>query len=165
LAERSKSARQSNKTEQRVNAFKDVYLTKANQPRSEKSFVTKAIKDQYPGLVANILNAKAEFEKAFTAYESLTVAKATESLLLLADKIVENYELQKKRRAALDYQDLIDYTASLLNNFVNTEWVLYKLDQGLDHILVDEAQDTSPEQWQVIARLAEEFFYSEGARD
>ncbi len=165
LAERLKSARQSNKTEQRVNALKDVYLTKANQPRSEKSFVTKAIKDQYPGLVANILNAKTEFEKAFTAYESLTVAKATESLLLLADKIVENYELQKKRRAALDYQDLIDYTASLLNNFVNTEWVLYKLDQGLDHILVDEAQDTSPEQWQVIARLAEEFFYSEGARD
>src|SRR5690606_4180749 len=43
-------------------------------------------------------------------------------------------------------------------------WVQYKLDQGLDHILLDEAQDTSPDQWEVVRRLAEEFFSGEGAR-
>ena len=44
------------------------------------------------------------------------------------------------------------------------EWVLYKLDGGLDHILVDEAQDTSPVQWEVIRALAEEFFSGAGAQ-
>ncbi len=45
------------------------------------------------------------------------------------------------------------------------DWVLYKLDQGLDHILIDEAQDTNPDQWQVVARLADELFAGEGARE
>ena len=43
-------------------------------------------------------------------------------------------------------------------------WVLYKLDGGIDHILIDEAQDTNPEQWEVIEALAGEFFTGEGAR-
>src|SRR5690606_9618755 len=44
-------------------------------------------------------------------------------------------------------------------------WVHYKLDQGLDHILVDEAQDTSPAQWDIVRRLTEEFTAGEGARE
>src|SRR6516225_11134212 len=44
-------------------------------------------------------------------------------------------------------------------------WVLFKLDGGLDHILIDEAQDTNPEQWEIVAGLAQEFFAGEGARD
>jgi ATP-dependent exoDNAse (exonuclease V) beta subunit len=42
--------------------------------------------------------------------------------------------------------------------------VLYRLDGGVDHILVDEAQDTSPEQWRVIELLAQEFTAGQGAR-
>ena len=56
-------------------------------------------------------------------------------------------------------------TASLLRSSAAVEWVLYKLDGGLDHILVDEAQDTSPVQWQVIRALAEEFFSGAGASE
>jgi ATP-dependent helicase/nuclease subunit A len=44
-------------------------------------------------------------------------------------------------------------------------WVLFKLDGGLDHILIDEAQDTNPEQWQIVQALAEEFFAGDGAHD
>src|SRR5262249_53452118 len=40
-------------------------------------------------------------------------------------------------------------------------WVLYKLDGGLDHVLVDEAQDTSPEQWEILRLLTEDFFSGE----
>ena len=43
--------------------------------------------------------------------------------------------------------------------------MLYKLDGGIDHVLVDEAQDTNPDQWEVIRRLTEEFFAGESAVD
>lgn len=45
------------------------------------------------------------------------------------------------------------------------QWVLFRLDGGIDHILVDEAQDTSPLQWQVIRRLTDEFTAGAGAAD
>ena len=45
-----------------------------------------------------------------------------------------------------------------------TPWVLFKLDGGLDHILVDESQDTNPEQWEIMRAIADEFFAGEGAR-
>src|SRR5262249_61917257 len=43
-------------------------------------------------------------------------------------------------------------------------WVHYKLDQGIDHVLIDEAQDTSPKQWEIIRRITSEFFAGAGAR-
>ena len=69
----------------------------------------------------------------------------------------------KRRRAALDYDDLIVATRRLLESAASAAWVLYKLDGGIDHVLVDEAQDTNPDQWEVIRRLTEEFFVGEGA--
>ena len=68
----------------------------------------------------------------------------------------------KSYRALLDYDDLILKTRDLLGDG-RINWVHYKLDGGIDHILVDEAQDTSPEQWEVIAALASDFFSGEGA--
>ncbi|MEM1234009.1 MAG: UvrD-helicase domain-containing protein, partial [Pseudomonadota bacterium] len=65
----------------------------------------------------------------------------------------------------LDFDDLINRTRRLLQDSATASWVLYKLDGGIDHILVDEAQDTSPEQWDVIRTLAEEFLSGDGARD
>ncbi len=41
--------------------------------------------------------------------------------------------------------------------------MLYKLDSRIEHILVDEAQDTSPDQWTVVKAIAEDFFSGEGA--
>ena len=63
----------------------------------------------------------------------------------------------------LDYDDLIDTTLTLFRN-TSAAWVLYKLDLGIDHILIDEAQDTSPRQWDIIRALADEFTAGAGAR-
>ncbi|TJW32623.1 MAG: double-strand break repair helicase AddA, partial [Mesorhizobium sp.] len=71
----------------------------------------------------------------------------------------------KRRRGFLDFNDLITRTVSLLARPDAGPWVQYKLDQGIDHILLDEAQDTSPDQWEVVKRLAEEFFAGHGQRD
>jgi ATP-dependent helicase/nuclease subunit A len=93
------------------------------------------------------------------------LARATAALVRLAVAVGETYEGLKQSRALLDYDDLILKTRDLLSTESVAPWVLYKLDGGLDHILIDEAQDTNPDQWQVIERLAEEFFSGQGARD
>lgn len=89
--------------------------------------------------------------------------EATRSLLILGAAILARYERAKLQRARLDYDDLILRTGALLAENGGCSWVMYKLDGGLDHILIDEAQDTNPEQWQVIAALAEDFFTGQPA--
>jgi len=71
----------------------------------------------------------------------------------------------KARRGWLDFDDLIRLARRLLGSSAVAQWVLFKLDGGIDHILIDEAQDTSPEQWQVIDLLTQEFTAGQGARD
>ena len=75
------------------------------------------------------------------------------------------YDAAKMARGVLDFDDLITRTAQLLTDPAVAQWVLFKLDGGVDHILVDEAQDTGPIQWQVIAQLTQEFTAGAGARD
>ena len=69
------------------------------------------------------------------------------------------------QRAQLDFDDLIEKTNWLLEKSGGASWVLFKLDSGLDHILVDEAQDTSPAQWSLISKLTEEFFAGKGTHE
>ncbi|MDF2763655.1 MAG: helicase, UvrD [Rhodospirillales bacterium] len=94
----------------------------------------------------------------------IQVARATAALYRLADGILVEYRRLKAERALLDYDDLILTARDLLLRAELAPWVLYKLDGGIDHILIDEAQDTNPEQWELIGALAEEFFAGEGAR-
>ncbi len=75
------------------------------------------------------------------------------------------FDAAKARHGWLDFDDLIRLARRLLGSSDVAQWVLFKLDGGIDHILVDEAQDTSPEQWQVIDLLTQEFTAGLGARD
>ncbi len=125
-----------------------------------------------------------EAERALNSFESLkkiNCASLSRDLIVLGQGIVERYEALKRERGALDYDDLILKTCDLLSGqtlqfqalqdaqpskmVAVTPWVMYKLDQGIDHILVDEAQDTNPEQWQVISALSDDFFSGRGAQD
>lgn len=90
----------------------------------------------------------------------LAAAQAAErslALLTLGLPIVADYHREKALRAALDFDDLIERTRQLLTRSGAAEWILYKLDGGLTHLLLDEAQDTSPPQWALINALVEEF--------
>lgn len=89
---------------------------------------------------------------------------SSQAVFGLAHKLFSAYAEYKQKRAKLDYEDLIFATNRLLSNSENAGWVLYKLDGGIDHILVDEAQDTSPEQWNIIKALSEEFFAGKGSK-
>jgi ATP-dependent helicase/nuclease subunit A len=82
-----------------------------------------------------------------------------------ARQFLPAYTAAKAARGALDFDDLIARTAALLTDPAVAQWVLFKLDGGVDHILIDEAQDTSPSQWRVIEYLTQEFTSGAGARD
>ena len=90
------------------------------------------------------------------------MVERTEAITLLADTVLATYRTEKQRKGRLDFPDLIGKVVQLLTNDT-AKWVLYKLDQGLDHVLVDEAQDTSPEQWAIVKAISDDFFVGESA--
>ncbi len=75
----------------------------------------------------------------------------------------QEYSRLKTQRGLLDYNDLIMRTNNLLAKSEAAQWVAWKLDNGIQHLLIDEAQDTSPAQWKLLRRLIDEFFDGEGA--
>ncbi|MEM7744674.1 MAG: double-strand break repair helicase AddA [Pseudomonadota bacterium] len=91
-------------------------------------------------------------------------AARTEDLYVFGAALIAGLERDKQARGLLDFSDLVTRARRLLTQDHMRSWILYKLDRGIDHILIDEAQDTSPEQWDVIAAIAEEFLSGEGAR-
>ncbi len=108
-----------------------------------------------------------EVDKLLVIKEKLNTLKALQgshALMVLAQKLLSLYTALKRQKSVLDFDDLIATSANLLSKDQGVSWVLYKLDGGVDHILVDEAQDTSPDQWQIVLKLAEDFFAGETAR-
>lgn len=89
---------------------------------------------------------------------------ASQAVFGIANEINKRYGAYKKESATLDFNDLIDLTEKLLSSSDTANWVLYKLDGGIDHILVDEAQDTSPSQWRIMQALSGEFFAGDGSK-
>ena len=80
-----------------------------------------------------------------------------------AHPFLNEYARRKKISAQLDFNDLVFTTLRLIQSPASADWVLYRLDGGIDHILVDEAQDVNPMQWDIIAKLAEDFTSGQGA--
>ncbi|WP_457650817.1 double-strand break repair helicase AddA [Profundibacter sp.] len=147
--------------------LESVFLTGsgAKEPFSAKidSFPTKATRLALGTHLVDLNNLMARVETAREARISLYSAEKTLALHQFATEFLPRYAQQKQLRGWLDFDDLINLTAKLLHDPQVASWVLYRLDGGIDHILVDEAQDTSPQQWDVIERLAQEFTSGEGA--
>ena len=116
--------------------------------------------------VATCLKAEAErLARIRERLRSVEVATATEALIHVSADVLRRYTRRKAVAAQLDYEDLILKTVDLLQRPGIAPWVLYKLDGGIDHVLIDEAQDTNPEQWRVIVALTEEFFAGQGTSE
>ncbi len=109
---------------------------------------------------------KAEQGRLAAALERIRaarIARDTVDVLYLARAYAAFYEAAKAAGGALDFADLIEGALALLTRRADAAWVLYKLDGGVDHVLLDEAQDTAPEQWAILRALTEEFFAGAGA--
>ncbi|MDB5568865.1 MAG: double-strand break repair helicase AddA, partial [Hyphomicrobiales bacterium] len=141
----------------KLSAWTDVFFT-AGKPRANvaTNSVDKALKERL----------HAERDRLFAlsdAHKAAVAAQRSESLATLTEAIIARYTSLKRTRGLLDFDDLVERTGALLKRS-DAAWVLYKLDAGIDHVLVDEAQDTSPAQWDILERLTGEFFAGEGAR-
>jgi ATP-dependent helicase/nuclease subunit A len=145
-----------------------VFLTggSAKSPFSAKigSFPTKDLRGDIADMMPQLEALMLRVEDARTRRLALAAARKTAALHDFASVFLPAYEQRKQERSWLDFDDLILRARDLLTDPAVAAWVLYRLDGGIDHILVDEAQDTSPAQWQVIELLAQEFTSGEGAR-
>jgi ATP-dependent helicase/nuclease subunit A len=145
-----------------VDDYLGVFLTDAKTPRD--TVVTNNFRKKNPDLGARF---DAEIDRLPPLIEKrrvVTTRDRTEALLHIAVAVAANYRREKRERGLLDYDDLIDKTLALLASGASA-WVHYKLDRGVDHVLIDEAQDTSPRQWDIIAHIISEFTTGAGARD
>ncbi|MEX3010867.1 double-strand break repair helicase AddA [Hoeflea sp. TYP-13] len=150
--------------QRRFDRLVDVFLKKDGQPRNFGKAASVRVAEAFPEIGEKLENAALYIRALVDRLRTLRMLRGTEAALTLARRLDHDYEALKRRSGTLDFEDLVTRTASLLQRDGAGPWVHYKLDQGIDHILVDEAQDTSPDQWAVITRLAEEFFAGEGSR-
>jgi ATP-dependent helicase/nuclease subunit A len=127
------------------------------------AFPTKDIRPRLGDLIDPLNNLMGRVEAARNQRVALAAAEKTLALHDFAAIFLPEYERRKGLRGLLDFDDLILRARALLTDPSLAAWVLYRLDGGIDHILVDEAQDTSPEQWELIEALAAELIAGEGA--
>jgi ATP-dependent helicase/nuclease subunit A len=138
-----------------------VFLSAKYEPRSDKGwFVSSDLRKKASASLQTMLDERDRVAKGHARLLAARAAERTEAIVLLADAALDRYEAEKRRLGRQDFEDLIRKSRDLLASD-KSRWVLYKLDQGVDHILVDEAQDTSPAQWDIVKALADEFFVEE----
>ena len=140
------------------------FLTSEGKARAASGFVSKAVTDRHPDLARIFL---AECDRVLAVRDScraLAMADVSAGLLKLAAPVLHAYAAHKQDSGLVDYDDLIGRTSELMRD-PGAAWVLYKLDGGVDHLLLDEVQDTAPSQWQIAHALTAEFFAGAGARE
>ncbi|PTE10439.1 double-strand break repair helicase AddA [Mesorhizobium helmanticense] len=149
----------------RLQLLGKAFLRADGAPYEPAKTFKKALLDRLPDLPERYLAAVGAVLEISDRLALFRMLEGTSAALTIADWLIARYEQLKRARGFLDFNDLITRTVNLLARPDAGPWVQYKLDQGIDHILLDEAQDTSPDQWDVVKRLAEEFFAGQGARD
>ena len=136
-----------------VETYLEIFFT-ATERTPRKSIVTKAIKDAE--LTERLIAEQDRVGVLLQRLRAVTCRDRSAALLTVTYDVLTRYHSEKERRGLVDYDDLIDKTLALLSN-VDAAWVHYKLDLGIDHLLIDEAQDTSHKQWQIVRQLVAEF--------
>ena len=142
--------------------LRDLFFTKDKALKPRKKLMAVNVSKKFPESAEFISNEQARLLNLFQNHDLLLRIEATRAIFIVARAINKKVENKKRQLGSYDFDDLIRRTSDLLHNSQAAQWVLYKLDSGLNHILLDEAQDTSPAQWSIIHALAEEFFAGSG---
>ncbi len=152
---------------ERVQALLAAFFIKDGEgdPRGgEKGHLTcKELRDKDPDLEDDLKREQARLESLREKRRAAQTAERSIALFAVAGAILKAFAAAKSGRGALDFADQIARALALVTQS-SAAWVMQKLDYGLDHLLIDEAQDNSAEQWRIVEALTEEFFAGEAAR-
>ena len=137
--------------------LRGIYLTARNEPKKNPFTGETAAGDRIllDRIGREVVMLQAQVRAADIAADTLDAIDLFKAFSVL-------YQALKSGEGALDFQDLINRARDLLGDEMRAQWVLYKLDGGLEHVLVDEAQDTSEDQWAIVRALTSEFFSGHG---
>ncbi len=143
--------------------YKSVFLKKDNTMYT--TMATKPVVKIYPDILDNMCILAQDLISLEDYFVKISLVQSTTAIMCVAGHLNAGYAEYKRANAMLDFEDLIIFTRNLLSKDNVSKWVLYKLDGGIDHILIDEAQDTSPNQWAIIKSITDEFFAGVGQKN
>ncbi|MGC2051678.1 MAG: double-strand break repair helicase AddA [Methylovirgula sp.] len=144
-----------------LSPYLDFFFTQKGGPRVR--LATDALSKLRPELAEELSREQARLDTLRERCKAAECFERSRALMSVIAAVFARYENLKGARGLLDFDDLIERTLALLDRS-DARWVLFKLDSGIDHILVDEAQDTSPTQWKILEALTAEFFAGAGSR-
>jgi len=147
--------------------IKTVLLTADGKPlarkgnKAQRKRMGEEQEQRYLALHALLANEMLGLQDKLAKLNTLQASMAwyTASVRLLA-----HYQRIKQEQRLLDFADIEWQACELLNRGEHASWVQYKLDNGIDHLLVDEFQDTNPTQWRLLLPLLEELAAGDGNR-
>lgn len=140
------------------------FLKKTGDMRAQSRwFVKDVMQTLGEGDLHRVFEDQERYFELDLTFKKLQLLEANKAIFTLGEKILRRYQQEKNQRSKLDFSDLISAAKTLLErDNMAASWVHYKLDNGIEHILVDEAQDTSPGQWRILRALSDEIFAGEG---
>ena len=147
-------------------ALLDAFFTEEGEgePRRKGGHITtRAVRKEIPHLEADLRREQDRLIALRDRRLAALTIERSEALFAVGRAVLTAFANAKAGRGELDFADQIAGALRLVTRS-SAAWVLRKLDARLDHLLIDEAQDTSPEQWRILAALSEELFAGQGSR-
>jgi ATP-dependent helicase/nuclease subunit A len=158
---RARELLESNSRDDALAAYCSAFFTKDGE--QTKRLMTKGLAAQRPVLAEDMQEEQARLSYLIDQLKAVRTIERTKALMMITDAALHEYEQRKILSGVLDFDDLIERTRALLGR-AGSGWVLHKLDNGIDHVLVDEAQDTSEAQWRILDGLTGDFASGHGSR-
>ncbi len=142
-----------------------LFHSTKNEPLKPTTLVPKALDAEEPDLREFCEHVQGLLLAICAEQERWQIMAFAARHLRVAVRLAQDMAAAKARAGVIDYDDMIAAAARLLGGEGAADWVRFKLDSRIDHVLVDEAQDTNLLQWDVIRALVMEFFAGTGQRD
>jgi ATP-dependent helicase/nuclease subunit A len=144
-------------------SYCEAFLTRTGELR--KTLATKKALSAAPETEDTLVTEGLRLIEVRERMRKAALLAANEAIARIAQALLARYAARKSAMGRLDFDDLVARTRALLQKENAPPWVLFKLDGGIDHVLIDEGQDSNLEQWDVVIALVEEFYLGMSARD
>jgi ATP-dependent helicase/nuclease subunit A len=133
--------------------------------KKDQEFYKKLVTKDIAAKISDYDTKIADLNELYNYYNNLlnkyNYAELTVDIMLIAQIFLMSYDKIKLQKNLIDYEDLILKSLLLLKSSTNKEFILYKLYNNIHHLLIDEAQDISPWQWDIVKLILEDFFASQ----